>query len=121
MSTAAAPPASRFGGVGGQSASWQRQKTRPLALFEKFRASTDDRKTKYKLQFDKLHSSLACGKELYDDFAWWLLHEYVIETGEYKGNHLSCDTVLNYLSILVNSACDRFTTSTDANIKYELP
>jgi hypothetical protein len=83
-----------------------------------FRQSTPDRQASYKAPFEKLASSLACGKELYDDFAWWLINEYKIETGEYKGNHLSCDTALNYLSILVNSSCDRFATYEDPQIKY---
>jgi len=102
----------------GQSESWNSQKKSVVKMFnQKFRQSSEARIQTYTADFDDLPQSVACDSDTYDDFAWWMANEYIIASGEYKGDSLSCDTVLNYMNILVNSACARFAVSDDVAVK----
>lgn len=112
-----APADGRFGSEG-QSDSWKSQKKGVVKMFDtKFRSSSPARIKKYTSNFEELPEVVACDPDTYDDFAWWSANEYKIVSGEYKGGRLSCDTVLNYLSILVNSTCARFSVSNDTAVK----
>ena len=105
-------------GSEGQSDSWKSQKKGVVKMFDtKFRSSSPARIKKYTSNFEELPEVVACDPDTYDDFAWWSANEYKIVSGEYKGGRLSCDTVLNYLSILVNSTCARFSVSNDTAVK----
>ena len=92
-------------------------KERVLKLFDVFRHSTDCRRRKYGTPFLQLSEVDACDKELYTDFTKFLMDEYKIESGEHKDNALSCDTILNYLGILVNQCHSQHGFSTNTHVR----
>ena len=98
--------------------SHQSARTRVLNMFDtKFRTSTADRRAKYPKNFLELSEDTACDAELYTDFTKFLMDEYKIESGEYLGKALSCDTVLNYLGILVNHCKNQHGVSASDRVK----
>ena len=99
----------------GSSASWSRQKKNFLRIFEVFRRSSVEAAAAYTAEFTELPASIVCAQQVYARLANFLLHHYVIETGENKGHPLACSNVVNTVSGLINIAADKFrATGSDA-------
>ena len=71
---------------------------------------------KFPKRFAELPEATVCAPEIYEEWAQFLQHEYVIKTGEHKGEPLSIGSVIDYLNALINVAGRRYrTTGTDAS------
>jgi hypothetical protein len=87
----------------GCSKSWTQQQQNVIRIFDdKFRQSSND--LKQLPPFEQLPEASLRDEHLYAQFALFSTEEYKIEGGTHHGNFLSCDTVLNYFSSLINQA-----------------
>jgi hypothetical protein len=60
------------------STSAKNQKTRVLEYFDNFRTSSDERRARYPAQLLELPEEVVTSRELWDDFASWLVDEFII-------------------------------------------
>ena len=92
----------------GDSDSSNALKSNVERIINLFRQSTEERLQQYPKPWREMGEAACCEPAFYSDFAGFLLHEYVIEGGQYDGEFLSCASVTNYLSCAINMASDRF-------------
>ena len=60
------------------STSAKNQKTRVLEYFDNIRTSSDERRARYPAQLLELPEEVVTSRELWDDFASWLVDEFII-------------------------------------------
>ena len=81
------------------------QRVNVLRIFDAFRDSTDERRTTYTDAFDNLPAEIICARLVYQQYAEFLVEEYIIPPGvRNAGQRLKCNTVLDYLGCLLNIA-----------------
>ena len=86
--------------------SWRGQKVNHLRVFEDFRAKNS---ASYDKPFDKMDETTLANTIIYEQFAHFLLSEYVIPPGNARaGEPVASETAIKYLSGVINSACDNF-------------
>jgi len=82
----------------------------------KFRTWNDELRVKYPKPFAQLGEAVLCATELYEDWAGWMMRDWVIEEGTHKGESLALGSVLDYLSALMACAVRLFKgTGTDTS------
>jgi hypothetical protein len=96
-------------GSQGGSESWHGQKKNVVRIFDvKFRTSTPELRAEYPQPWAATQEWKLCERPVYERYSHFLLFTYKIETGENVGAPLSCDSVVNYTSALLNLAKDKF-------------
>ena len=69
----------------------------------------------YNLPFADLPEKVVCSPEVYDKFAHWLVHTYIIEQGNKNaGEQLKVDSAIPTVSSLINQAAAKYKTSSNA-------
>ena len=58
--------------------------------------------------WEDLTERVVCCMSFYEKLAHFLIHSYVIESGEHKGQALASDPAVNYLRIALNLAADLY-------------
>ena len=67
--------------------------------------------------WDHLPEISVCSPKLFEEFATFLMYEYVSEKGKNKGDFLATDSVVNTVFILLDLAKDKYKNSTNQNTK----
>ena len=100
MTTQAPPPTLNARGT---SASSRQSTQSALKLFKKFQQARPLQR--YSLQpFQELPAEVVCHTKVYEDFAYYMVNEYVIQTGRRQGESLDSATALPYLNTLLHLA-----------------
>ena len=85
----------------GESESWLRQKANVARIFTEFQ----EQDTHLSVSWELLSASVRCDRPIYERFAHFLVHVYVIPKGvKNAGLSLGGQSVLNYLGSLINRA-----------------
>ena len=93
----------------GDSESWNLGKANYLRLFDVFRTSHTAYLAAYPTGFQDLPEWVVSRRELYENFATYLLEVYIIAPGNKNaGQPLACSTVCNGLGALLNMVKVRF-------------
>ena len=90
----------------GSSAGYLGQKQNILNIFDEFRLSTPELTQEYPKPFAACEEAKICSRTVYGKFANHLCNEYIIASGEHKGEPLSFSVAKNYLGIIVNIGND---------------
>jgi len=93
---------------GGKSDKWADYKGNVGRIWELFRTSTTERNERYPTSWDKMTEAELCCPSPYNEFTEYLVHEYIQETGQNKGELLRISSVLGYLGCLINLASTKF-------------
>jgi len=100
MTTQAPPPTLNARGT---SASTRQSTQSALKLFAKFQQARSLQR--YSLQpFSQLPAEVVCNTKVYEDFAYYMMHEYEIQAGRRQGVPLDSSTALPYLNTLLHLA-----------------
>lgn len=98
----------------GESESWLRQKANVARIFTEFQ----EQDTHLSVSWELLSASVLCDRPIYERFAHFLVHVYVIPKGvKNAGLSLGGQSVLNYLGSLINRAATRFLPAGTPDIK----
>ena len=92
------------------SSSWASNKANVVRIFNLFRLHNPEVTVLLPKPWDELEEAVLCtnDNDIYGKFAHFLLNVYIIEAGEFKGQHLRVDNVTNYLSTSINLAKAKF-------------
>ena len=103
----------------GSSSSWTSQQSNVIRIFNLFRLYSPDVSQLLPSPWDELPEDVLCTNErdVYGKFAHYLLHVYLIEIGDSKGQHLRVDPATNYFSTSINLAYTKFHANGSAKTK----
>lgn len=103
----------------GSSSSWTSQQSNVIRIFNLFRGYSPDVSLLLPSPWDELLEDVLCTNErdIYGKFAHYLLHVYLIESGDSKGQHLRVDPATNYFSTSINLAYTKFHANGRAKTK----
>jgi hypothetical protein len=116
-----AAPAAPSGSISGRgaSASWTSQQNNVIRIWNIFSVHSPDVRSLLPAPWSELPEEVLCTneKDIYGKFAHFLLHVYVIEGGDNKGQHLRVDSATNYFTTAINLAYAKFHASGSAKSK----
>ena len=100
----------------GVSASWQRGQRDAVRIFNDF-LKQDEESEGTALTWENLGSDVLCGFEIYERFAFLLVHTYKISANRNAGSFLAEGSALNHLGAVMQLARAKFEVQGSADIK----